>query len=468
MAELLKGVLTNKGLSLVARAQAGTATITFTRFEIGDGDWGASPATADLQAATELKSEKATFDISKCEYVDPSTSLLTLIASNKDNEEGYYVTEVGVYATDGTDEVLYAIYVMAQGKGDWFPAYNSLIPSSLVYNCHITVANAESVTIKADAAGLALEVDLEATQKEVDDINKALGTADYSALASTITEGLKILQTFKGTTDITGKAIPTASEMIDLLQGIGEASKLGTSGFHNGIYRGKYLGSSVTSAQWAAIKAGTFLDLYIGDYWIINGITWRIAAFDYYLHAGDVECTVHHVTIVPDTCLYSAQFETESTTKNGYYGSQLKQSGLDSALATAASAFGSDHILEHRNYFCNACNTDTGRPSAGAWYNTKIDIMTEEMVYGTREFAAVNPGISDIWNGFHNYNIDYAQLPLFALDRSKIVDANRNWYWLRNPVSPFGFAYAYGYGDADCGIASLSGGVRPSFAIYQA
>ena len=201
MAELLKGVLTNKGLSLVAQAQAGTATITFTRFEIGNGDWGASPATADLQAATELKSEKATFDISKCEYADPSTSLLTLIASNKDNKEGYYVTEVGVYATDGADDVLYAIYVMAQGKGDWFPDHNSLIPSSLVYNCHITVANAESVTIKADAAGLALETDLEATQKEVDDINKSLGSADYSALASTITEGLNVLKSFKDTTE---------------------------------------------------------------------------------------------------------------------------------------------------------------------------------------------------------------------------------------------------------------------------
>ena len=302
--------------------------------------------------------------------------------------------------------------------------------------------------------------------KEIAAINKSLGSADYSALASTITEGLKILQTFKGTTDITGEPIPTASEMISLLQGIGEASMLGTSGFHNGIYRGKYLGGSATSEQWAAIKAGTFLDLYIGDYWIINGITWRIAAFDHYLHAGDTECTVHHVVIVPDTCLYSAQFETTNTTKNGYYGSQLKQSGLDSALATAASAFGSDHILEHRNYFCNACNTDTGRPSAGAWYSTKIDIMTEEMVYGTREFATVNPSQSDIWNGFHNYNIDYTQLPLFALDKSKIC--NRSWYWLRNPVSPTLFALVDGYGAAHSTGATNSGGVRPSFAIYQA
>ena len=461
MAELLKGVLTNKGLSLVARAQAGTATITFTRFEIGNGDWGASPATADLQAATELKSEKATFDISKCEYVDPSTSLLTLIASNKDNEEGYYVTEVGIYATDGADEVLYAIYVMAQGKGDWFPAHNSLIPSSLVYNCHITVANAESVTIKADPAGLALEADLEATQKEVDDINKALGSADYSALASTITEGLKILQTFKGTTDITSKAIPTASEMIDLLQGIGEASKLGTSGFHNGIYRGKYLGSSVTSAQWAAIKAGTFLDLYIGDYWIINGITWRIAAFDYYLHAGDTECTVHHVTIVPDACLYSAQMNTTNTTSGAYVNSAMRTSNLESAKSTIKAAFGSGHILNHRNHLQNAV-TDNYE-SGGSWYDSEVELMTEANVYGCVHFTNACAGTA--WA--NRYSVDKSQYPLFTLDPQRIIDAYRSWYWLRGVASASDFACAYGSGYCHASVASNSGGVRPAFSIYQ-
>lgn len=163
MAEFLKGTLTSNGLALVAQAQAGKATITFTKFAIGSGDWGADPSIATLQTATALKTQKAAFDVSKCEYVNPATSQLTLIASNENNKSGgYYVTEVGVYASNGNKEILYAIYVMAQGKGDWFPAYNSSMPSSLIYNCRITVANAESVTIKTDAAGLALQSDLKA------------------------------------------------------------------------------------------------------------------------------------------------------------------------------------------------------------------------------------------------------------------------------------------------------------------
>ena len=74
-------------------------------------------------------------------------------------------------------------------------------------------------------------------------------------------------------------------------------------GAHNAIYRGKYLGESATEAQYAAISAGTFDDLYIGDYWTIGGVNYRIAAFDYYLNSGDTACTAHHVVLVPDTCL---------------------------------------------------------------------------------------------------------------------------------------------------------------------
>ena len=46
------------------------------------------------------------------------------------------------------------------------------------------------------------------------------------------------------------------------------------AGAHNAIYRGKYLGTAVTDEQYAAIAAGTFDDLYIGDYWKINGVNW--------------------------------------------------------------------------------------------------------------------------------------------------------------------------------------------------
>ena len=103
------------------------------------------------------------------------------------------------------------------------------------------------------------------------------------------------------------------------------------AGAHNAVYRGKALGREVTDAQWAAIAAGSFNDLYIGDYWTKDGVNYRLGAFDYFLNSGDTACTTHHAVIVPDTCLYNAPMNATNTTANGYMGSQLNLSGLAQA-----------------------------------------------------------------------------------------------------------------------------------------
>lgn len=177
MAEFRQGVLTTKALQLIANAQAGLVNIQFTKFQIGNGDWGAAPTMAQLQAATALRSQKGEFPITRVEYVNPATSKLTLVASNQGNTSGgYYVTEVGVFAkwTDNT-EFLYAIYVTEANKADYFPAYNSITPSSITYSVPITVANATAVTIDTAAAGIATQTDMEAAQADIADIKGFIG-----------------------------------------------------------------------------------------------------------------------------------------------------------------------------------------------------------------------------------------------------------------------------------------------------
>lgn len=44
--------------------------------------------------------------------------------------------------------------------------------------------------------------------------------------------------------------------------------------------RGGNLGTSVTDEQYAAIADGSFDGLYLGDFWEIDGIQWRIVDFD--------------------------------------------------------------------------------------------------------------------------------------------------------------------------------------------
>lgn len=238
------------------------------------------------------------------------------------------------------------------------------------------------------------------------------------------------------------------------------------AGAHNAIYRGKSLGSTVTTAQYAAIKAGTFDDLYIGDYWTIGGVNYRIAAFDYYLNCGDTNCTTHHVVIVPDTCLYNAQMHNTSsggyeagaanTTAGGYVGSDMYKSNLEQAKTTIKSAF-SGHVLKHRIYLTNA--VANGRASGGAWCDSEVDLMCEQMVYGSGIFSPVSDGS----NVPTNYRVEKSQLPLFQHEPSRIC--NRAIWWLRDVITASGFAYVGGSGDAGYGNASGSRGVRPAFCI---
>lgn len=238
------------------------------------------------------------------------------------------------------------------------------------------------------------------------------------------------------------------------------------AGAHNAIYRGKSLGSTVTTAQYAAIKAGTFDDLYIGDYWTIGGVNYRIAAFDYYLNSGDTNCTTHHVVIVPDTCLYNAQMHNTSsggwesgaanTTAGGYVGSDMYKSNLEQAKTTIKSAF-SGHVLKHRIYLTNA--VANGRASGGAWCDSEVDLMCEQMVYGSGIFSPVSDGS----NVPANYRVEKSQLPLFQHEPSRIC--NRNNWWLRDVITASCFASVYGSGNADYNYASLSRGVRPAFCI---
>jgi hypothetical protein len=223
---------------------------------------------------------------------------------------------------------------------------------------------------------------------------------------------------------------------------------------HNCIYRGKNLGTSVTAEQYAAISSGKFTDLYIGDYWVIKGVTYRIAAFDYYYNCGDTNFTKHHVVIVPDTSLYKAQMNTSNVTTGGYTGSAMYKSNLAQAKTTIKAAFGSAHVLTKRELLTNAVNGNT--PSGWAWFDSDVELMNEVQAYGSVAWGAHDG------NGYNVASGD-GQFPLFMFDRTKLH--NREDYWLRDVASATDFSNVGGHGHANIVNASYSGGVRPAFCI---
>ena len=190
-------------------------------------------------------------------------------------------------------------------------------------------------------------------------------------------------------------------------------------------------------------------------------VNWRIAALDYYFGTGDQGSGLqtHHAVIVPDTVLYTARMNPTDTTEGGYVGSEMYTRNLARAKALITAAFGSGHILTHREYLTNAV-TD-GKPSGGAWLNSTVELMTEQMVYGGRIRAAGNNGKETTPTTPTLGTVSKARLPLFMY-RPDLASTRSGWCWLRDVVNGGRFANVNNNGNANNNNASNSGsGVRP-------
>lgn len=231
----------------------------------------------------------------------------------------------------------------------------------------------------------------------------------------------------------------------------------GGAGYHNSIFRGKYLGESPTEEQYVAIADGSFRGLFIGDHWIKNNITWRIAHFNYWIGTGDTLCITPHVAIVPDEPLYDAKMNEVNTTKGGYVGSEMYKTGLNQAKEMVNEAFGAEHTLSHRELLVNSVTN--GMPISCAWYDSTVELMNELMVYGSYILA---PGSCGTTMPFL-HTIDKSQFSLFAIRPDLIC--NKKYRWLRDNVADISFAVAYVDGSASSFNAAGSLSVCPAFGI---
>ncbi len=224
---------------------------------------------------------------------------------------------------------------------------------------------------------------------------------------------------------------------------------------HRLVFRGKNLGSAVTTEQLAAIQAGTFEGLWLGDYWVINGVNWRIVDFDYWYGKGDTKCAKHHVVIMPDSKLGNIQMNSTGTTAGGYIGSQAYTTNLTTAKSVAKAAFG-NAVLTHREYFTNAVTS--GKPSGGSWVDSTIHLPNEIMMYGHSRMAAPP---SDTGTSITD-TIDSTQLALFQVRPEFITKTST---WLRDVVNDKKFAVAHNNGTICACNADYNVDARPVFAI---
>lgn len=424
---------TNVGTNMMSEVLSG-ATMTITKAVGGAG----TTAAESLAALTDVKDQKQTLKILGIEDATDSTGndagkRIKIQITNEDVETGYILHQVGIYAklADGEETLL---IIMQDDRGVEIPSHTENSDFEIELYGIMAISNVANIEVTVDPNAVA-------SVKMVNDTKKALQD-----------EAQRTYLPMSGGT-LTGPII---------MPGGGSALSIeDNAATHNMVYRGKALGGSVTSEQWAAIKAGTFKDLYLGDYWSIGGMNYIIAAFDYWYKCGDTACNTHHAVVIPRSQLYTYKFNPTNTTEGGYVGSDLYKNGLTQAKTTFNTAFGSAHILNHREFLVNAVTN--GKPTGSDWYDSTVDLMNENMVYGGRQFSPMPDG-TDPWNTCRNYTIDKSQLPLFRLApwMSFVRD---QWCWLRDVVSAAGFATCYGYGNADCNYASNAGGVWPAAGL---
>lgn len=424
---------TNVGTNMMSEVLSG-ANMTITKAVGGSG----TTAAESLAALTDVKEQKQTLKILGIEDATDSSGSdagkrIKIQITNGDVETGYILHQVGIYAklADGEETLL---IIMQDDRGVEIPSHTENSDFEIELYGIMAISNVANIEVTVDPNAVA-------SVKMVNDTKKALQD--------------EAQRTY----------LPLAGGTLDgpiIMPGGGSALSIeDNAATHNMVYRGKALGGSVTSEQWAAIKAGTFKDLYLGDYWSIGGVDYLIAAFNYWLACGDTACNTNHLLVVPRNNLYTAGMNSSNITTGGYVGSEMYKTGLAQAKTTINNAFGSAHILNHRQYLVNAVTS--GAPTGTDWYDSTVELMNENMVYGGRQFSPMPNGATDPWNTCRNYTIDKSQLPLFHL--APWLICNRQWYWLRDVVSAAGFAGVNSGGYASCTNASDAGGVRPVVGI---
>ena len=243
---------------------------------------------------------------------------------------------------------------------------------------------------------------------------------------------------------------------------------------HNAMWGGRDITAAFNNGTVSAnIANGTFRDIFPGDY-ITKSVTisgtaytvrWVVADCDYWINKGDTAMTTHHVAIVPQQPILFARMNQTNTTEGGYAGSEMHKNTIPACATGIVNAFGSSHILTFRDHLTRDLNTSavssgitvfTGAPNwNGAWYSQQCNLMSEAMVYdGPHCASSALDNITAV-----------RQMSAFRLSE-RLINYNRQWWWLRDVVSSALFAFVDGYGIANALYASYVRGVRP-FALLK-
>lgn len=133
--------LTNAGRHLATSLMAGEV-LAFTKIGIGAGD----PISKEqISEMTGLLNPKAYFPIAKVEDNKDGTVSIMSVFFNKDNDERFYIKEIGIYAQDPNQgEILYGV-IPCGDAADLFSAKTDK-ELSITHEIKVKVEDADNIT----------------------------------------------------------------------------------------------------------------------------------------------------------------------------------------------------------------------------------------------------------------------------------------------------------------------------------
>lgn len=206
--------------------------------------------------------------------------------------------------------------------------------------------------------------------------------------------------------------IKNTDQLFDWLDTLGLGIQI-----RNNLYRGKNLGSSLTKEQAKNIVNGSFKDMFIGDYWLIDGIQYIIANFNYWTGVN------RHIVLFT-TRIGVAPFDDSGSLSKGYLGSSLYTSGHNGANDVILKAFHDSDILSHYDVISASFDNTNGITGV---YGGQFKILLPNQIMMTGTSITAPPLTTSI----NNYEVvDYDQLRVCAMVPR--TTSNGGDMWLRD------------------------------------
>lgn len=232
MSQYNKTVLTNAGLALAKRANAGQAKFEITRAVTSADDW-SNKTIQDLEEATAIPNIMQQGTIMDAEEVESNNSVIgvSLCFTNKDLSTSYQIRVIGLYVKEeGQDkDFLYAVTTAV--SPEYMPDFNDKVMYRFNMQMYLVIGKAQAVNVVINdgasvthgqfdkykgevAASVKSLTDSIATKADAKTVNDAISKIDFTPYAKTADVDSK-LQGYTNTVALT-KLLDVKANSVDV------------------------------------------------------------------------------------------------------------------------------------------------------------------------------------------------------------------------------------------------------------